>query len=173
LTILESLIKTKKFNWHWFGIILIPFGLFAVFSLYAFQYHDFFAYFHTGGVVPMPYIFSVFNYKAKWVSTPWLEEMIFYFFLYGLTVYSLKNSKYRSLFYFSLVFFLAVLFIQHRDIPRYSLPLWPMAVIAFEKFFTSKKFIIIFLFLIFAVYLYAWDFVTFNISPVSNWKPYL
>lgn len=173
LTFLESLIKTKKFNWHWFGIFLIPLGLIAVFGLYAIQYNDFFAFFNTGAFVPMPYIFSVFNFRAKWVTTPWLEEIIFYFFLYGLTVYSLKDSKYRGLFYFSLVFFLAILFVQHRDIPRYSLPLWPLACIAFEKFFTSKKYTVIFIILLAAIYLYAWNFVLFNTMPISNWKPYL
>ncbi len=173
LAFLESFIKTKKINWNWFGIVLIPLGLFAVFGLYAVQYNDFFAYFHTGGFVPMPYPFSVFNFRAKWVSTAWLEEMIFYFFLYALTVYSLKDSKYRGLFYFSLVFFVAILFVQHRDIPRYTLPLWPLACVAFEKFFTSKKFLSVFGVLLIAVYLYAWNFILFNIMPISNWKPYL
>jgi hypothetical protein len=155
------------------GIFLIPLGLLTVFELYALQYGDFFAYFNTGGFVPMPYPFSVFNFRAKWVGTAWIEEMVFYFFLYGLTVYNLKNSKYRSFFYFSLIFYVAILFVQHKDIPRYSLPLWPMALISFEKFFTSKKFLIAFLFLLPAIYLFAWNFIVYNIIPISNWQPYL
>jgi len=173
LVFLERWLKFQKINWRWLGILLIPLGLLSVFIFYGKQYGDFLAYFHTGGVVPMPYIFSVFNFSAKWVSTAWLEEIIFYFFLYGLTVYSLKDSKYRSFFYFSLVFYLAILFVQHRDIPRYSLPLWPMALIAFEKFFTSKKFLFIFIILLPAIYLFGWNFIIFNIMPVSNWKPFL
>jgi len=173
LTIVEAFVKTKKINWNWLGIFLIPLGLAAVFFLYSLQYKDFFAYFHTGGVVPMPYPFSVFNYKAKWVTTGWLEEIVFYFFIYGLTVYSLIKSKHRALFYYSLVFFVAILFIQHRDISRYSLPLWPMAIVAFERFFTSKKFMVVFIVLLFAVYLYGWNFILFNLMPISNWKPYL
>jgi len=173
LVFLEKILKTKKINWQWMGIFLIPLGLLTVFELYALQYGDFFAYFNTGGFVPMPYPFSVFNFRAKWVGTAWIEEMVFYFFLYGLTVYNLKNSKYRSFFYFSLIFYVAILFVQHKDIPRYSLPLWPMALISFEKFFTSKKFLIAFLFLLPAIYLFAWNFIVYNIIPISNWQPYL
>ena len=173
LVFLEKMVKAKKANWRWIGIVLIPLGLLAVFGLYAFQYGDFFAYFNTGGVVPMPYPFSVFNFRAKWVGTAWIEEMVFYFFLYALTVCNLKDSRYRSFFYFSLVFYTAVIFVQHKDIPRYSLPLWPMALISLEKFFTSKKFLIIFILLLPAIYLFAWNFIIYNIMPISNWQPYL
>jgi 4-amino-4-deoxy-L-arabinose transferase-like glycosyltransferase len=173
LVFLEKIIKTKKINWRWIGVFLIPLGLLAVFVIYAFQYKDFFAYFHSGDNIHLFYPFSVFNYKANWVGTAWLEEIIFYFFLYGLTVYSLKDSKYRSFFYFSLIFYVAILFVQHKDIPRYSVPLWPMALISFEKFFTSKKFLIVFLFLLPAIYLFAWNFIVYNIMPISNWQPYL
>ncbi len=61
LVFLERIIQKKEFSFSWLWTGLIPLGLIAVFSLYAVQYHDFFAYFHTGGVVPMPYPFSVFH----------------------------------------------------------------------------------------------------------------
>jgi Gpi18-like mannosyltransferase len=173
LVFLEKVLKTKKINWCWIGVFLIPLGLLAVFIIYAFQYKDFFAYFHSGDNIHLFYPFSVFNYKANWVRTAWLEEMVFYFFLYGLTVYNLKDSKYRSFFYFSLVFYIAIIFVQHKDIPRYSLPLWPMAAVSFEKFFTSKKFLIVFILLLPAIYLFSWNFIVYNIMPISNWQPYL
>jgi len=173
LVFAEKFLKTKKWRWDFLWIFLIPLGMILVFVFYAFRYGDFFAYFNTGGFVPMPYPFSVFNFQAKWVDTVWIEEMIFYFFLYGLTVYSLKKSKYRSFFYFSLIFYIAIIFVQHKDIPRYSLPLWPMASISFEKFFTSKNFLVVFLFLLPAIYLFAWNFIVYNTLPISNWKPYL
>ncbi len=173
LVFVEKWLKTKKISWQWFGVVLIPLGLLGVFGLYYLQYGDFLAYFHSGDNLHLAYPFSVFNYTKTWIGTVWLEEIIFYFFLYGLTVYSLKSSKHRSFFYFSLVFYMAILFVQHRDIPRYSLPLWPMAAVAFEKFFTSKKFLIIFIILLPAIYLFGWNFIIFNIMPVSNWKPFL
>ena len=173
LVFLEEYLKTKKIPFRGWGIGLIPLGLLGVFGLYAFQYKDFFAYFHTGGVVPMPYPFSAFNFQAKWVGNAWLEDILFYFFMYLMTVIVLWKSKYRSFFYFSLVFLTATAFVQHRDITRYSLPLWPMAVIAFEHFFTSRRFLIALIILLPAIYFYAWNFMTYNIMPISNWAPYL
>lgn len=173
LVFIERLFKVKKFDWNWLGILLIPIGLLLVFGIYAVQYGDFFAFFHGNASVPMPHIFSAFNWKAKWVGTAWLEDILFYFFIYGTAVVYLKDSKYRSFFYFSLVFFVATTFIQHRDISRYSLPLWPLASIAFEKFFTSKKFLIIFLILLPAIFLYAWNFLPYNVMPISDWAAFL
>lgn len=158
---------------NYFWIFLIPLSLMGVFGLYWKQFGNFFAYFHSGDNIHLVYPFSVFNFKAPWVGTAWLEDVIFYFFIYLLTVFYLKESKYRSLFYFSLVFFTATVFVQHRDIARYSLPLWPMAVIAFEKFLTSKKFLFVFIIMLPAIYLYAWNFLLYNIMPISDWSPFL
>ena len=93
--------------------------------------------------------------------------------MYGLAIFNLKDSKYRSFFYFGLVFFTATLFVQHRDISRYFLPLWPLALIAFEKFFTSKKFLIIFIILLPAIFLYAFNFLLYNVMPISDWSAFL
>lgn len=173
LVFVERLIKEKKFDWRWLGVVLIPMGLLGVFLFYFFQTGDFFAYFKSGDNIHLVYPFAVFDFKKIWVGTGWLEDIIFYYFLYGLTVYSLRKSHYRSLFYFSLVFFTAILFVQHRDISRYSLPLWPMAMIAFEKFFNSKKFLIIFIILLIGIFLYAINFASFNLLPISDWKAFL
>ncbi len=169
----EKKIPSIKIYLNYFWILLIPLFLLVVFYLYWRQLGDFFAYFNSGDNIHLVYPFSVFNFQARWVETAWLEEVIFYFFLYLLAIFNLKNSKYRSLFYFSLVFFLATTFIQHRDIARYSLPLWPMAVIASETFFTSKKFLIALIILLPAIYLYAWNFLLYNVMPFGDWRPFL
>ena len=163
----------KKIEWRSIGIVLIPLGLIAVFLLYWVQYKDFFAFLHTGGFVPLVFPYSVFNFQKEWVGTAWLEEIIFYFFLYLLAVLKLKDSPHRSFFYFSLVFFVATTFVQHRDIARYSLPLWPLACIAFEHFFTSKNFKLAFIILLPAIYLYAWNFLLYNVMPISDWTAFL
>lgn len=165
--------QNDVFSWRWLGILFIPLGLLGVFSLYWIQYKDFFAFFHSGGTVPMPYPFSAFNWQAKWVGTAWLEEILFYFFIYTYTVITLFKSKQRSFFYFTLVFLIGIIFVQHRDISRYSLPLWPLACIALEKFLTSKKFIIVLMILLPAIYLYAWNFLQYNIMPITLWGPFL
>lgn len=162
-----------RINWNWLGILLIPAGLLVVFGIYAVQYKDFFAYFNSGDNIHLVFPYSVFNFQKPWVGTAWLEDVMFYFFLYGLTVISLKNIKYRSFFYFGLVFFTATLFVEHRDISRYSLALWPLALIAFEKFFTSKKFLIILIILLPAIFLYAYNFLLYNVMPISDWSAFL
>lgn len=172
-SILEIYLKTKKINWQWLGVFLIPLGLLIVFSLYWFQYQDFFAYFHSSDRLFLFFPFSVFNFQAKWVGTAWLEDIVLYFFLYGITVIYLLKHRYQCFFYFSLIFFLSLITVKHRDIPRYSLPLWPMTLITFEKFFTEKRFLIVFILLLPAVYFFAWNFIIYNIMPVSNWAPYL
>jgi len=173
LVFAEKLLKTKKIDWRWLGVVLIPLGLLGVFWFFGLQAGDFFAYFKSGDNIHLTYPFSVFNFKKNWVGTAWLEEIIFYYFLYGLTVFYLKDSKWRSFFYFSLVFFVAILFVEHRDISRYSLPLWPMAMIAFEKFFSSKKFIYVFLILFLGIFFYALNFINYNLLLISDWRAYL
>ncbi len=173
LTLGERYIRGKKIEWRSIGIFLIPFGFFLVFLLYAKQYGDFFAYFKSGDNIHLIAPYSAFNFHATWVGTAWLEDIVFYFFLYALTVVSLKDFKYRSFFYFALIFFTATLFVQHRDIARYSLSLWPLALIAFERFFSSKKTLIAFLILLPAIYMYAWNFMSYNVMPISNWAPFL
>ncbi len=173
LVFVEKILKEKKINYQWLMIGLIPFCLIMVFLFYGLQYGDFFAYFNSGDNVHLVSPFSVFNFKKTWVGTGWLEEIIFYYFLYGLTILNLKNNKYRSFFYFSLVFFIAVIFIEHRDISRYSLPLLPLALINFEKFFTSKKFLLVFLILLPAIFLYVINFLNFNLMSISDFRPFL
>lgn len=173
LTIMEKYLKERKINWRWFNIVFIPIGLMLVFLWYEKQYGNFLVYFNQESFVPLVFPYSVFNFQKQWVGTAWLEEIVLYFFLYLLTVISLKKIRYRSFFYFSLVFFIATTFVQHRDISRYSLPLWPLACLAFAEFFTSKKFLLAFIIILPAIYLFAWNYLTFNILPISNWQPFL
>jgi hypothetical protein len=169
----EDFLKYKKLQLSWIGISLIPLGLLSVFTIYWVQYGDFFAYFHSGDNIHLVYPYAAFNFQKTWVGTAWLEDVVFYFFLYISTVIALYNTRHRSLFYFAVVFLTATLFVQHRDIARYSLPMWPLTCIAFEKQITNKKFLIAFLILAPAIYLYAWNFMLYNIMPISDWTAYL
>lgn len=173
ITSMEKLIRTKKISWQLIGLLFIPFSLLGLFFFYQLQYGNFFAYFNQESFVPLVFPFSVFNFQKTWVGTAWLEDIIFYYFLYLIAVIYLYKSKFRSFFYFTLVFFIATTFVQHRDISRYSLPMWPIACIALEKFFTSKKFLLVFLILLPAIFLYAWNFIIYNILPISNWQAFL
>ncbi len=174
LVFIERYVRTKKVEWQgYLSICLILLGLLAVFLIYFKQYGDFFAYFHSGDNFHLVTPFAAFNSLAKWVRSAWLEDIVFYFFIYALSLFYLRESKYRSFYYFGAAFFAATLFIQHRDIARYSLPLWPLACIAFEKFFTSKKFLLALIIILPGIYLYALNFILSNVMPVANWKPFL
>ncbi len=173
LTLIEQHIKNKKISMANIWILIIPASLAGLFYFYHVRTGDFMAYFHTGGVVPMLYPFAAFNYQAKWVGTAWLEDIVLYLCIYLAAVVQLKDTKYRSFFYFGITFFVATIFVQHRDISRYILPMWLLACIAFERYLTSKKFLIVLILLLPAIYLYAWNFMLFNIMPVSNWAPFL
>lgn len=173
LVVLFRMMAVKKFETRWLWLGLIPAGLLAVCLIYQKQMGDFLAYWNTGYVVPMPYPYAAFNAGARWVGTHWLEEILLYFVLYGLTVIYAFKHKVQSLFYFSLVFFVGLIFVQHRDISRYALPLWPITCIIFERFLTSKKSLLAFLVIVPAIYLYAWTFIQGNAMPVSNWAPFL
>lgn len=168
-----QMVATKKFESRWLWLGLIPAGLLTVCLIYQQQTGDFFAYWHTGYVVPMPYPYSAFNATAKWVGTHWLEDVLLYFALYALTLVYAYKHKVRSLFYFVLVFFVGLIFVQHRDISRYALPLWPICCIVFERFLTSKKSVVAFIIILPAIYLYVWTFIQGNAMPVGNWAPFL
>ena len=166
-------IQSNKPSFNYLFLLFIPLGLLAVFGIYYIQYNDFLAYFHSGDNVHLVFPFSVFISSASWVGTAWLEDILFYYTLYCATVVALWHSKQRSFFYFALIFFTATLFVQHRDISRYSLPLWPLAVIAFEHIFTSKKALIVGGVIFFGIYMYAWNFLSANVMPITEWLPFL
>ena len=171
---IEQYIKEKKFNIRWLYILLIPIFSLGLCYFYYLRYGDFFLYFKLGELVPLVFPFSVFNYQAKWVDTAWLNDIVFYYLIFGLTTIYLFRHKMRSLFYFSLLFFISVLFLQHKDIARHSLPLWPLSIIAFEKFFTTKSFLTVFFAIIIITgYFYGWNFISFNIMPIGDWTPFL
>ncbi len=79
----------------------------------------------------------------------------------------------KIFFYFSLLFFMAIISVQHRDISRYSLPMLPIALITFEKFFTSKRFLIALAILLPGFFLYAWNMMLWNVAPITDWSPFL
>ncbi|OGK56911.1 hypothetical protein A3J15_00740 [Candidatus Roizmanbacteria bacterium RIFCSPLOWO2_02_FULL_38_10] len=189
--IVAEVFKKRKFVAQWLYLLLIPAGLLIVFIIYQIQYNDFFAYFHSGDNIHLAFPpFTIFNHQAPWVDTAWLEDILFIFFFYLFAIITLLpkrlplwgTEKLQNLitpkhekvfFYFLLVFFISIISVQHRDISRYSLPMLPIALITFEKFFTSKKFIIALILLLPAIYLYAWNFMLHNVAPIADWAAFL
>jgi len=155
-------------------LLLIPVAAVGVFVFYYFRTGDFLAYFHSGDnfhLVFPPY--QGFFPERTWLGTFWNEDMVWQYLLGALTVVYLIKQKYDDLASFAGVFFTATLFVAHRDLARYSLPLVPFALIAFDKFIQKKEFKIALLIILPAIYLYTINFIGGNVAPVADWTPYL
>jgi len=154
-------------------LLLIPVAAVGVFVFYYFRIGDFLAYFHSGDnfhLVFPPY--QGFFPERTWLGTFWNEDMVWQYLLGTLTVVYLIKQKYDDLASFAGVFFTATLFVAHRDLARYSLPLVPFALIAFDKFIQKKEFKIALLIILPAIYLYAINFIGGNTAPIADWTPY-
>jgi hypothetical protein len=155
-------------------LLLIPLSLILVFGFYRLQTSDFLAYFHSGDNFHLVFPpFQSFAAGRSWLGDFWREDMVWQYLLGALTLVLLLKQRLYDLASFAGVFFAATLFVAHRDLARYSLPLTPFSLIAFDKFIQKKEFKIALLITLPAIYLYAINFIAGNTAPVADWTPYL
>lgn len=153
----------------YYPLLLIPIGLLSVFSLYQLVYQDFFAYFHTGDNIHLTFPpFQVFNESQAWVGEIWLEDAIFVFLLGFLGALKLIKKRLYPIAAFVLIYLGASTLVAHRDISRYTLPIAPFILIAFEQVLISREFKIVLLILGLAIYLYSQNFLLANTAPFPN-----
>jgi hypothetical protein len=155
-------------------LLFIPLIALATFAFYRARTGDFFAYFHSGDNLHLffpPY--QGFFADRSWLGDFWREDLVWQYLLGALAVVFLFKRKLYDLASFAGVFFGATLFVAHRDLARYSLPLVPFALIAFDELLQRKEFKIALLIILPAVYLYAIYFIAGNTAPVADWTPYL
>jgi len=158
----------------YYPLVLIPAALLAISLYYLYIYGDFFAYFHSGDNIHLFWPpLQVFNAAAAWVGTYWLEEVIYIYLLGILGVIYLFRQKRYDLGIFAAVFYYTTLFVSHRDISRYSLPMLPFILIAFDKFLVKKEFKIAFAIILLPIYLYAINFIAGNTLAIADWTPFL
>jgi hypothetical protein len=155
-------------------LLLIPTGVFLVFTFYRFTYGDFWVYFKSGDNMHLFFPpFQIFNFSAPWVGTFWLEEIIFIYLVGVLGIYKLYQEKLSLYFYFALTFFVPLLFVAHRDLMRYSLPVVPFLLLGFKDILIKKEFKIALAVIIIPIYLYSLAFISQNTMPISDWAPFL
>jgi len=155
--------------------LITPLGLIAVFSFYKLTTSDFFAYFKTGNNIHLFWPpFQVFNFQGEWTNTIYLEDVYLIYLLGAVLLFELYK-KYQTdiLFIFPAIFYFSTCFVAHRDISRYLLPAVPFLLLGGEKFFNNKKFITALIILLPALFLYAINFISFNVMPLADWTPYL
>ena len=163
-----------KFIKNSFFLLIIPLSLLVVFLYYKIRTGDFLAYFHSGDNFHLVFPpFQGFFPEKSWLGTFWNEDMVWQYLLGILTVVYLFKKKLYDLAFFAGIFFFATTLVAHRDLARYSLPLMPFALIAFDPFLQKKEFKIALLILLPAIYLYAINFIGGNSAPVADWTPYL
>lgn len=161
--------KSIKHVLSFYPLILIPLTLLSVFLLYQVNYNDFFAYFHSGDNIHLTFPpFQIFDINQFWVGTIWLEDIIYIFILGLLAGMFLVKQRLFPFAFFVLTYLAASMFVAHRDITRYTLPIAPFVLIAFEKVLVSKEFKIILVILTLAIYLYSQNFILQNVAPVPD-----
>ncbi len=170
LYLLWKFIKKPSFEvFKYYPLLLIPIGLLAVFGVFGLTYGDFFAYFHSGDNIHLTFPpFQVFNKNQYWVGDIWLEDIVYIFILGFSGGLILFKKKLYPLAFISLTYLAAALLVAHRDISRYTLPIAPLILIAFEEFLTSKIFKIVMVVMILGIYLYAENFLINNTAPIAN-----
>ncbi|MBI1872006.1 hypothetical protein HYS10_01160 [Candidatus Collierbacteria bacterium] len=153
----------------------MPASVAALFSFYFLQTGDFWAYFHSGDNFHLFWPpFTIFSPKGKfWTGDFWLEEMIWLWLIYGLGLLKLWQKKLKIEAIFAGLFFTTTLFDAHRDVSRYILPIAPLVLLGWEKTLLRKEFRLLLLILILPIFLFTWNFLLNNQSPVADWTPYL
>lgn len=150
-------------------LLLIPLSLTLIFTWYLLAYNDFWAYFHSGDNIHLSFPpFQIFNKAQYWVGDIWLEDIIYIFILGFLAGIMLFKRGIQPLGIFVLTFMVAAILIAHRDISRYIAPIFPFALIAYEKVLTSKEFKIVLAIIILGIYLYSQNYILNNTAPYTN-----
>lgn len=171
----EDWYRKKTIPWRMAWMVLIPVAYLLISALFYVQFNDFFAFFHAQESVDMKiyYPFSQFNSANPWTRNAWLEDVVIYFISMFTLASMLYKDKKRSWFYFSLLYTLFLVFIPQRDITRFAVPLVPLFLLRFERFFTSKAFIIGLCCALPALYFYVINFLTESVAPIIDWTYYL
>jgi len=161
----------ERFKLHhkYYPLLLIPVALLGIFYWYYLNYGDFFAYFHSGDNIHITLpIYQVFNKHQYWVGDIWLEDILYIFILGFSGGLLLLKKQLFPLGFFVLTYLGFSTLVAHRDISRYTLPIMPFVIIAFEKFLVSKEFKIVLVIMGLGIYLYSQNFIINNIAPVPN-----
>ncbi len=165
--------KSIKYILSFYPLILIPLTLLGVFYWFHISYHDFFAYFHSGDNIHLTFPpFQIFNQNQYWVGTIWLEDVIYLFILGFLGGLLLLKQRLFPLAFLVFTYLTASIFVAHRDLSRYTLPIAPFVIIAFEKILVSREFKIVLAILLVAIYLYSQNFILQNVAPVPDLSIY-
>jgi len=170
---IEAFIKTKKISWNIFPVILIAFGLLAVFGIFGLRMGDYLAYFHSGDNIHLQsFPFGIFNSKQAWVGTWWLDDVIWVYLIGAVGIWK-AFSKDRVWGWFGMVYGLVLLFVAHRDVTRYALPVVPVVIMGLSELWDKKEVKILLTLAIIPLFFYTVNFLNYNVANIASLAPFL
>lgn len=153
-------------------LLIAPLPLLAVFSFYAYQFGDFWAYFSWNSKLLSNTPFEVLLAYTKNNNPHSAELYLTMYLIYGTGVALLW--RWPLFFWYGLVFWLFNLFIFHEDLSRYYLPISHLTlIVAFDRIFSQRAFQLMFPLLVCFTYLYAWPMVQHNVMVEWLWPQLL
>lgn len=165
----RNMIAGIKILPRYLPLVMVPLALVGLFVLFYFSTGNFWAYFHTGDNIHLTFPpFQVFNKAQYWVGDIWLEDIIYIFLLGFLGGILLLRQKLLIPGIFVLTYLGASILVAHRDIARYTIPIFPFLLIAFERVLVSKEFKIALAIIFLGIYLYSQNFILNNTAPIPN-----
>jgi hypothetical protein len=143
-------------------------GLSSLFSIYYYEFGDFFAYFRYNlqdkGMI-QPYPFEVFRFYASKVNFHSTELYFMLYAVYGIGAILLWEK--REFFIYSAIYLVFTCFIFHFDLPRHLIPLAPFALlVAFDSYLSKPAFKIVLVpILLYLGYVYVWGWLPYPLLP--------
>lgn len=152
--------------------LFIPLALIAVFTVYYFQYGNFFIFmtneaFPTMQLPPLKVLMAkeIMNFPLGF-WTGWLEFIVYNYILYLLGIVLLFFKKQYFFSVVALIYFLPVLTFVQADMARFILPILPFIYLGYCDIL-SKKPVYMTLFLSLPmVFLFAIGYINYNLAPL-------
>jgi hypothetical protein len=165
----ERKIDLSYLNWRAvFGLALIPISLLGIFSIFAWRYGDFLAYFHITeevkhvGLLPFPSLVG---------GGDGGPGFFYFYLLQAVGLVLLWKQGRRDIFWIGFGIFIYTVFLLHNDILRYSLPAFPLVLaIPFAEYLSGKAARWLALPVLIAVYLYSWGAINLNLAGLDTWQ---
>lgn len=155
-----------------FLILVSAAGILATFTLYAYRFGDFWAYFHWNAgqhKIIDPHPFAIFRLYAKNINFHSTELYFYTYVLYAAGTLLLWKRK--DLFIYGAVFFVFHTFVYHVDLSRYILMLAPFSLlIGFDPVLRLKYVRWVTPLMLYLSYVYTWGWIPLNLCSTASYQ---
>lgn len=165
----ESLPESLK---HFLPYLLVPIALILVFTIYFFQYGNFFIFlqnpaFPTMQLPPLKVLVAhdIMSFTLGF-WTGWLEFVVYNYILYLAGIVLLFSKKFYFLGLVALVYFIPVLTFVQADMARFILPIMPFIFLGFSDSLSKKPVYLTLFFSLPMVFLFTVGYINYNLAPL-------